>query len=54
MSSNSFFIIFFTNIKASKDLPSKYYQSNKERLQKKLVKDIKVFLNDLEKSFHEE
>ena len=28
----------------SEDSAAKYYQNNKERLQKKLVKDIKVFL----------
>ena len=28
----------------SKDSSAKYYQHNKERLQKKLVKDIQVFL----------
>ena len=28
----------------SKTLSAKYYQENKERLQKKLVKDIKIFL----------
>ena len=33
----------------SKDLPAKYYQNNKERLQKKLVKDIKVFLKTKKK-----
>ena len=27
----------------SKDLSGKYYQDNKERLQKKLLKDIRVF-----------
>ena len=27
----------------SKNLSAKYYQENKERLQKKLVKDIKIF-----------
>ena len=27
-----------------KNLSAKYYQENKERLQKKLVKDIKIFL----------
>ena len=27
----------------SKNLSAKYYQKNKERLQKKLVKDIKIF-----------
>ena len=30
--------------KMSEILSAKYYQENKERLQKKLVKDIKVFL----------
>ena len=28
----------------SKNLSAKYYQENKARLQKKLVKDIKIFL----------
>ena len=28
----------------SKGLSAKYYQENKERLPKKLVKDIKIFL----------
>ena len=28
----------------SKKLSAKYYQENKERLQKKLVKDTKIFL----------
>ena len=28
----------------SKNLSAKYYQENKERLEKKLVKDIKIFL----------
>ena len=28
----------------SKNLSAKYYQENKETLQKKLVKDIKIFL----------
>ena len=37
--------IFFTYIKTSKHSSGKYYKENKERLQKKLVKDIKVFLN---------
>ena len=31
-------------IKISKKLSAKYYQENKERLRKKLVKDIKTFL----------
>ena len=44
MSSNNYFIIFSTYIKMSKDLSAKYYQNNKERIQKKLVQDEKVFL----------
>ena len=32
-----------------KDLSAKYYQDNKERLQKKLVKGIKVFLKKKKK-----
>ena len=31
-------------MKMSKHLWAKYYQENKERLQKNLVKDIKIFL----------
>ena len=31
-------------MKISKNLSAKYYQENKERLKKKLVKDIKIFL----------
>ena len=31
-------------MKMFKDISTKYYQDNKERQQKKLVKDIKVFL----------
>ena len=31
-------------VKMPKNLSAKYYQENKERLQKKLVKDIKIFL----------
>ena len=30
-------------------LSVKYYQENKERLQKKFVKDIKIFLNNKKK-----
>ena len=30
----------------SKNLSAKYYQENKERLQKKLGKDIKIFLKN--------
>ena len=33
----------------SKDSSAKYYQSNKERLQKNFAKDIKVFLNKKQK-----
>ena len=33
----------------SKNLSVKYYQENKERLQKKLMKDIKVFLKKKKK-----
>ena len=33
----------------SKNLSAKYYQENKERLQKKLVKDIKIFLKKRKK-----
>ena len=32
-----------------KDSSSQYYQNNKERLEKKLVKDIKVFLKNKKK-----
>ena len=28
----------------SKNLPAKYYQGNKKKLQKSLMKDIKIFL----------
>ena len=33
-----------------KNLSAKYYQENKERLQKKLVKDIKIFLKKKKKN----
>ena len=33
----------------SKTLSAKYYQQNKERRQKKLVKDIKIFLKKKKK-----
>ena len=49
MSFNNYFIIFFTNIKMSKDSPAKYYQNDKESLQKDLVKDMKVFLEKKKK-----
>ena len=34
----------------SKSLSATYYQENKERLQKKLMKDIKIFLNKKRKA----
>ena len=37
-------ILAMSKIKMSKTLSVKYYQENKERLQKKLTKDIKIFL----------
>ena len=33
----------------SENLSAKYYHENKERLQKKLVKDIKIFLKEKNK-----
>ena len=33
----------------SKNVSAKYYQENKERLQKKLLKDIKIFLKKKKK-----
>ena len=33
-----------------KSLSAKYYQENKKRLQKKLVKDIKIFLKKKRKN----
>ena len=39
-----FYKYFFIYIKLFKNLSGKYYQENKERLQKKLVKNIKIFL----------
>ena len=45
MSFNNIFTIFFYIHKVvPKDPSAKYYPSSKERLQKKLVKDIQVFL----------
>ena len=34
----------------SKNLSAKYYQENKEKTRKKLVKDIKIFLKKKKKS----
>ena len=36
-------------MKISKKLSAKYYQENEERLEKKLVKDIKIFLKKKKK-----
>ena len=36
-------------VKISKNLSAKYYEENKERLQKKLVKNIKIFLKKKKK-----
>ena len=33
----------------SENISAKYYQENKEKIQKKLVKDIKIFLNKKKK-----
>ena len=44
MSSNNFFINFFTYVKMYKDSSAKYYRNNKERQKKKLGKFMKVFL----------
>ena len=38
------FFFFFIYIKISTNLSAKYYQKNNERLQKKFVKDIKIFI----------
>ena len=35
----------------SKYLSAKYYQENKERLQKKITKDIKIFLMTKKKNY---
>ena len=45
----SLFKFFFVYIKISKDSSTRYYPDNKERLQEKLVKDIKVFLKKKKK-----
>ena len=48
MSSNNFFIIF-SYIKIPEDSSDKYYQNNKEILQKNLMKYIEVFLKKKKK-----
>ena len=45
-------VFFFINIKISKNLSAKYYQENKERLQKEArgrCKNIKIFLKKKKK-----
>ena len=50
MSFSFFFFFLFTYIEMSKHSSSAiYYENNKERLQKKFVKDIKVFLKKKKK-----
>ena len=44
--------VYITYIKISKNSSAKYYQNNKERLQKKYVKDIKVFLTKKKKKIN--
>ena len=44
------FIIFFIYIKMSKNLSAKNYQENKEKLQKRLAKDSKIFLKKKRKN----
>ena len=43
------FIFSCVFIKMSKKLSAKYYQENKEGMQKKLAKDIKIFLKNKKK-----
>ena len=43
------YIYIYIYIKISKNSSAKYYQNNKERLQKKYVKDIKVFMTKKKK-----
>ena len=49
MSTNNFIKNFFTYKKMSKDSLATYYKNNKERLQRKLMKDIKVFVKKKKK-----
>ena len=41
---NTFYHNFIFFIKMLKNVSAKYYQENKERIQKNLMKDIKIFL----------
>ena len=47
--SDNFFYLFFIYIKKSNNLSVEYYQENKERLLKKHMKDIKIFLKKKKK-----
>ena len=44
-----FIILFFIYIKVSENLPAKFYQESKEKLQKMLAKDIKISLKNKKK-----
>ena len=46
---NFFYNFFLLYIKTPKSLSAKCYQENKERIQKKLVKDIKIFVKKKKK-----
>ena len=45
--SNSLFLIY---VAMSKTLSANYYQENKEKLQRKLLKDVKMFLRKKSKT----
>ena len=47
-----FFFFFRKYKKLSKSSSTKNYEDNKERLQKNLVKDIKVYVNKKKKNNH--
>ena len=47
------YYFFFIYIKMSKALSAKYYQKNKERLRRKFVEDIKIFLRKKKKKKRE-
>ena len=52
-SSYCFFLKFFASIiKVSKKSSAKNYEDNKERLENKLVKDIKVYIKKKKKNNH--
>ena len=45
-----FYNFFFIYIKMSKNLSFKYYEESNERIQKKVVKNIKIFLKKEKKA----